>query len=306
MKVFSPLLVLSLSAAIALCGCSKSAKKKDSPETMPASKVEQPEKIEIRADEDNKEGLQEGTPLGDAVQQAMHDHQKTVEEVKVDHSDSEMAPKEDANANEDAHLPDVHLNDTPAEKALGWLKNGNIRYTKNLLRNDGQSAKDRKRLSPGQKPHTIIVSCSDSRVPPEVIFDQKLGEIFVIRTAGEALDHQALASIEYAVAHLGTQLIMVMGHTSCGAVSAALDTLNGGDAGSEHLNHLVRDIHPRIRHFSGLPRSEDIEKEVAANTEGVARDLIARSKIISHQVNLGQLQIKTAIYHLDSGKVDFK
>lgn len=79
-------------------------------------------------------------------------------------------------------------------------------------------ASDLKRLSTGQKPHTIVLSCSDSRVPPEVLFDQKLGEIFVIRTAGQAIDSSVLASIEYAVSHLGTNLIVVMGHESCGAV----------------------------------------------------------------------------------------
>lgn len=99
-------------------------------------------------------------------------------------------------------------------QAMKWLQNGNKRYLKGFLRKDGQTKSDIQRLNSGQKPHTIIISCSDSRVPPEIVFDQRLGEIFVIRTAGETLGANALGSIEYAVEHLGTRLILVLGHTS--------------------------------------------------------------------------------------------
>lgn len=189
--------------------------------------------------------------------------------------------------------------------AMGWLKNGNTRYLKGFLRKDGQSHQDIKRLSNGQKPHTIILSCSDSRVPPEVLFDQKLGEVFVIRTAGQALDHNAIGSIEYAVEHLGTRLILVMGHTSCGAVKAALSTLSGKDAGSPSLNALVADIHPRIKNFSGMPESKHTEAESFANTRGVARDLVTRSSLLKSAVGSGEVVIKSALYELHSGKVVF-
>lgn len=192
------------------------------------------------------------------------------------------------------------------DKSLGWLKNGNLRYTKGRLRDDGQSSKDRKRLTSGQKPHAIVLSCSDSRVPPEVVFDQKLGEIFVIRTAGEALDPMALASIEYALEHLGTRLIVVMGHTSCGAVTAALKTPVGGDAGSENLNKLVADIQPRIQSFLGKSLTSEIESESWANTKGVAHDLMERSKIISERVKSGDVKIVSSLYYMDSGKVSFQ
>ena len=212
----------------------------------------------------------------------------------------------------DAHhasAPQAHH--APAEgvdpsKALGWLKNGNARFLNHKLRNDGQSKKDIQHLSHGQAPHTIVLSCSDSRVPPEVVFDQKLGEIFVVRTAGEALDHNAIGSIEYAVSHLGARLILVMGHTSCGAVKAALGTMNGEDAGSPSLNHLVKDLHPRIAQYKGKKMTSDLAEESLANTQGVAKDLISRSKILADKVTSGELQIKTALYHLDSGKVDFE
>lgn len=93
---------------------------------------------------------------------------------------------------------------------------------------------DIERLSTGQAPQAIVLSCSDSRVAPEIVFDQKLGEMFTVRSAGEALSSQAIASIEFAIAKLGSKLIVVMGHTKCGAIKAAVDTLSGGSAGSEN------------------------------------------------------------------------
>ncbi|WP_413287787.1 carbonic anhydrase [Bdellovibrio sp. HCB337] len=194
----------------------------------------------------------------------------------------------------------------PSEKALGWLKNGNTRFVKHSLRNDGDRAKDRTRLSEGQKPHSIVLSCSDSRVPPEVVFDQKLGEIFVVRTAGQALDFGAIASIEYAIEHLGSNLILVMGHESCGAVKAALATLNGSDAGSPWLNGLVHDLQPHLKSFAGKPVSEHAAVEGWANTEGVAKDLVSRSQIVRDAVNTGEVKIQTALYHLGTGKVEFR
>lgn len=194
----------------------------------------------------------------------------------------------------------------PSEKALGWLKNGNTRFVKHFLRHDGDLAKDRTRLTAGQKPHSIVLSCSDSRVPPEVVFDQKLGEIFVIRTAGESLDASAIASIEYAIEHLGSNLIVVMGHESCGAVKAALATLDGADAGSPWLNKLVQDLHPHMRSFKGKPVSEGALVEGWANVTGVAKDLVDRSQIVRDAVNSGEVKIQTALYHLGSGVVEFK
>jgi len=192
-------------------------------------------------------------------------------------------------------------------KALKWLKNGNQRFLKKNFRKDGQSRLDVARLNLGQKPHTIVLSCSDSRVPPEIVFDQKLGEIFVVRTAGETLDSSGIASIEYAVAHLGARLILVMGHTSCGAVKAAIGTLNGSDAGSEHLNKLVSDIHPRLKAAGlGTDASGNLSKESWANAKGVAKDLVARSALLADAVKSGDLQITSSLYNLDSGSVDFE
>jgi carbonic anhydrase len=207
-----------------------------------------------------------------------------------------------------SHKESSHTKPEPgvdAKTAFSWLKNGNTRYVKGMLRKDGQSDQDRQRLVTGQKPHTIILSCSDSRVPPEVLFDQKLGEIFVVRTAGEALDNAAIASIEYALEHLGSHLLVVMAHESCGAVKAAFSTLKGEDAGSPALNALVKDIHPRINKFLGKEPTEGFISEGKANASGVARDLVARSKIVSEKLKSDKLRIETAIYHLGSGLTEF-
>jgi carbonic anhydrase len=193
----------------------------------------------------------------------------------------------------------------PAAVALNWMINGNSRYQKGNIRTDGQNQKSREKLILSQKPHTIVFSCSDSRVPPEVIFDQKLGEIFVVRTAGEAVDSMAIASIEYAIEHLGSHLLIVLGHESCGAVKAAHSTFGGKDAGSAALNALVKDIQPRIKKFEGSKPSNSFVTEVKANALGVANDLIGRSNIISKKVEDKELRIETAIYHLNSGWVEF-
>ncbi len=139
-----------------------------------------------------------------------------------------------------------------------------------------------------------------------MVFDQKLGEIFTVRTAGEALDPGSIASIEYAVEHLGSKLILVMGHTNCGAVKAAVSTFGGKDAGSPNLNKLVDDIHPRIKQFEGKTPSKDFEAEGWANVSGVAKDLLERSEILAAKVKSGEVKIQEALYHLDTGVVHWE
>ena len=193
-----------------------------------------------------------------------------------------------------------------ADASLSLLKQGNKRFLKGNVRKDGMDQATIKKLATGQKPHAIVLSCSDSRVPPEIIFDQKLGEVFVVRTAGQALDSSAIASIEYAVAHLCSKLILVMGHESCGAVKAALSTLNGGDAGSPSLNKLVGDLHPRLKRFSELSRTDGLLVESWINVEGVATDLVDRSELIKKLVESGDIKIMRALYHLSTGEVEWR
>ncbi|MBK7961525.1 MAG: hypothetical protein IPK04_10215 [Bdellovibrionales bacterium] len=191
-----------------------------------------------------------------------------------------------------------------AEKSLGWLKNGNIRFTKANFRNDGVTKLDRERLSTGQKPHAIVLSCSDSRVPPEIVFDQKLGEIFTIRTAGQNPDSAVIASIEYAIEHLGTNLIVVMGHESCGAVKAA--ALAGPDEklGSPFLERLVSQIKARLEP-SRKTTSPRFVQEGWENVNGVTQELLKKSEIVREAIESGSVKIQPALYHLASGQVEW-
>ncbi|WP_424961052.1 carbonic anhydrase [Ekhidna sp.] len=161
------------------------------------------------------------------------------------------------------------------------------------LQNDDR----RSELVGGQSPWAIVLSCADSRVVPELAFDTGLGELFVLRVAGNIANTDTIASIEYAVAHLGTGVIVVMGHESCGAVGAALA---GGDNGY-NLNHLLAQIEPA----KAQAGSDDVNTVVKKNAELSANDLYDRSSIIKGAVDGGKLKIVSAFYNLGSGKVDF-
>lgn len=220
-------------------------------------------------------------------------------------SEQKSAQKPPAKDRQHASAPsDDQTPSVSAEKSLGWLTNGNTRYVKRRFRADGKVQADRTRLLKEQKPHAIILSCADSRVPPEIIFDQALGEVFTVRVAGGALDSSVIASVEYAVEHLGSRLLVVMGHTQCSAVAAALDK-DSSPIRSEAFDQLVGDIRPRLNTINQDKRSANLEIESTVNADGVARDLVKRSEIIRRKVEAGELVIKPALYRMDSGKVSF-
>ncbi|WP_420319160.1 carbonic anhydrase [Ekhidna sp.] len=183
------------------------------------------------------------------------------------------------------------------EQVLQRLKEGNERFVASNLNGELQDDGRRSELTTGQAPWAIVLSCADSRVVPELAFDTGLGELFVLRVAGNIANTDTIASIEYAVAHLGTGVIVVMGHESCGAVGAALA---GGDNGY-NLNHLLAQIEPA----KAQAGSSDVNVVVKKNAELSAKDLYDRSIIIKGAVDGGKLQIVTAFYNLGSGKVDF-
>ena len=194
--------------------------------------------------------------------------------------------------------------DTP-KLALAELKAGNQRFVEGTSRHPLQDAERRQSTKSEQKPHTIVLSCSDSRVPPEIVFDQGIGQLFVVRTAGEVADAAAIASIEYAVEHLGSKLILVMGHHSCGAVKAALSTPKGKSAGSKDLDRLVGEIRPNIKAFSLDTAGPHLAHAVQAQVAGVSAGLLKRSKILREAVHHHHLEVAGAVYNLDSGQVLF-
>lgn len=199
-----------------------------------------------------------------------------------------------------------HASPTSAdpETVLNELLDGNKRFRNQEAEHPHQDSVRRSELTRAQKPQAVVLTCSDSRVPPEIIFDQGLGDLFVVRTAGNVADAVAIASIEYAVAHLGVRLILVLGHESCGAVAATLATPAGGDAGSPHLNALVAEIQRNLGPGKPVVGDALLTSPAKTNAEGVAAALQIRSKIISRAVADRQLKIMRGMYHLSNGTVD--
>lgn len=192
-----------------------------------------------------------------------------------------------------------------ADEALNALMDGNKRYVEGQMSGAKRAdAASRQRLATGQKPYAVILSCSDSRVPPELVFDDGLGEIFVIRVAGNVPDPIVLGSIEYAVEHLGCPLIMVLGHERCGAVTAAVDA-SGEPEGN--LGAIVKEIAPAVdqarKECSGADKAALVECAVERNVKLVAADLTKESTVLSQMVKEGKIKIIAAKYDLDDGKV---
>jgi carbonic anhydrase len=176
---------------------------------------------------------------------------------------------------------------------------GNKRYVASHLIHPDQSSERRFELKHGQHPFAIILGCSDSRVPPEVLFDQGLGDLYVVRVAGNVLDQMIVASIEFAVLHLDVSLVMVMGHSQCGAVQATCnhDQLEG------HLPNLTFALNPAFNQAKDLPG--DLAENVAlANVGLVVEELKQTGAHFPEMVKEGKLTIVPAYYDMDTGKVD--
>jgi len=186
-----------------------------------------------------------------------------------------------------------------AEQAMERLMAGNKRYVASKQTHPHQTRERCVELSAGQYPFAVILGCADSRVPPEVIFDQGLGDLFVIRVAGNVLDDCVLGSIEYAVAHLHTPLIVVLGHSKCGAVGA---TVEGGEL-EGHLPSLAAAIQPAVDQARGLP-GDLVDNAVRANATMVVGQLKASEPVLSELVDADELKVVAACYDLDTGEVD--
>jgi carbonic anhydrase len=183
------------------------------------------------------------------------------------------------------------------DEALTRLRAGNERFAQSNVSAGKPVAARRAETAKDQHPFAIVVGCADSRTAPEIIFDQNIGDLFVIRTAGNLVDDYALGSIEYAVDHLGTRLIVVLGHERCGAVTAAL----AGSSAPGHINSLVRDIQPAVAAAKGK-NGDALANAIHENDAEVAEK-------IRKQAQLGelasQLRIVEGYYDLDTGKVEW-
>ena len=188
-----------------------------------------------------------------------------------------------------------------ADEALKVLLAGNQRCVDGKLNSitPEEMARRRAELVQGQKPFAVVVCCSDSRVGPEIVFDQELGNIFVVRTAGEVLDTAGIGSIEYAVAHLGSPLILVLGHEHCGAVAAAVaDAKEPG-----HIADIVKAIRPAVKKTRGL-KGDPVENAVRANVQDIAARLRVTGPILAAKVKAGRLKVIGGTVSLSTGKVE--
>ncbi|MEO8126966.1 MAG: carbonic anhydrase [Bryobacteraceae bacterium] len=181
-----------------------------------------------------------------------------------------------------------------ATVVLDQLMKGNERYVAGKMTRPNQSARRRTAIKSGEKPVAVVLSCSDSRVPPEIIFDQGLGDLYVVRVAGNVVNDEVLGSIEYAVANLDANLVIVMGHDDCSAVKSAIA---GGHAGN-HVQAMVEAIKPAIA------GAKDIPSASAANVRSVVRELSESKPDLQSAVQRGELKIFGAEYHLDTGRVE--
>ncbi len=190
--------------------------------------------------------------------------------------------------------------------AHAWrrLVEGNERFVEGRQQHPNQGLPWRETLADGQEPFACVLGCADSRVPPELIFDQGLGDLFTVRTAGEVLDESIIGSIEYAVAHLHVPLVVVLGHESCGAVTAAVDLVRSGHGGTGSISTLVRGIEASVL---STPPDDDPDAFLAACIVRQARRVVTqlreRSALIRDAVDSRRLGLVPAVYDLDEYRV---
>lgn len=203
------------------------------------------------------------------------------------------------------------VNKIKADEALKRLREGNQRFTSNLRALEPLfSHTRREELLSGQAPFAIILGCSDSRVPAEIVFDQGLGDLFVIRVAGNIVAPSQIGSVEFAVSQFGTRLVVVLGHSQCGAVCATIDELTNKDtSSSENIRAIVERVKPSIQSLMATDLKNDreaLEKEaVRANVRASVNQLRHGSTIIENLIETDGLLIVAAEYSLETGVVDF-
>ena len=186
----------------------------------------------------------------------------------------------------------------PTDQIWNELASGNRRFVEGKSEPRDLVAR-RKELAKTQHPRVAVLSCADSRVPPEFVFDEGLGDLFVVRSAGENADALAVGSLEYAVEHLGTVVIVVMGHQSCGAVKAAC---SGEKAGSPNLEAVVTPIAPSCTKID-KSKPDTLDLAIRNHVHSVAQELLAKSVILKKAADEGKLTIIETYYSLDTGEV---
>lgn len=211
-------------------------------------------------------------------------------------------------------MPNSHLpRPETAEQALEMLKQGNARFVENV-QNPQSTLLASNALTHVHEPFAIILGCSDARVPAEIVFDQGLGDLFVIRVAGNVVAPSQIGSVEFASEKFGTKLVVVLGHSHCGAVTACVETLiNPDQQFSPNLRSIVDRIRPSVYNLheiytangQDIDAQELINRGIKANVRMSVTQLKHGSRILEDAVNNGSLIIVGAVYDLDTGKVTF-
>lgn len=200
-------------------------------------------------------------------------------------------------------MSDERPENLSAAEALELLKAGNQRFASDSVTRPHSDSARRQELVGGQRPFATIITCADSRVPVELVFDRGLGDLFVIRVAGNIADDAVLGSTEYASLYLGVNLIVVMGHRSCGAVSAAVEYLNvDGSATNTHIDTLIDAIRPAVRAAESRGGDDLQERSIQQNAIMVA-DQIRRSEPVFAGLGKQSVEVLPAYYDLESGEV---
>lgn len=199
-----------------------------------------------------------------------------------------------------------------AEQALQALKDGNERFLNDAPQTSVHSKERRLEIARGQQPFAVLVSCSDSRVPPELLFGRGLGELFIVRNAGNTVDTIAMGSIQYAVAELGVPLIVVMGHERCGAVDAALSVVEKNAIFPGSIGQMIEPIVPAVLKAQASIKARDkvsrdalLDAAVRHNVMRVVERLRTTEAMLAEPIKSGKLMIVGARYDLDDGRVEF-
>ena len=194
-----------------------------------------------------------------------------------------------------------------ADEALARLKDGNASYLTDSPVRSVQGRERRLEIARNQTPFAILVSCSDSRVPPELLFGRGLGELFIVRNAGNTVDTVALGSIEYAIAVLGVPLVVVLGHERCGAVEAAVSVVEKNTVYPGSLNQMLEPIIPAalIAKASGAKGDDLLDAAVKENVKRVVTRLRNSEPVLLEPLRTGKIKVVGARYDLDDGSVEF-
>ncbi|MDS1272224.1 carbonic anhydrase [Lipingzhangella sp. LS1_29] len=195
--------------------------------------------------------------------------------------------------------------DTPATPAaaLRLLREGNLRWQAGEPRHPNLHTERRSGLASAQYPHTVVLGCADSRVPPELVFDRGLGELFTVRSAGQVLDSAVAGSIAYAGRHLGPRLVVVLGHASCGAIAAALEAHSHGEVPEGPIGYLVQQLLPVVEDNAGGAR--DLADACVTANARIGAEQLRDLEALQEPIARGTMEVIAARYELATGAVTF-